>query len=320
MKLTKVLIALTVVVSLFASPALTKNASAGLPKLDLTKVNDVNLGITTTSKGIKAYNREIDKITTKAKKRKTALEKIYYVHNSLIEKYKIARNDLPSVGSYGTAYYTVTKRSGDSLGFAHLNYHILKKLGIKSEVVLTKDKKHAWNKVKLGGKYYNVDVYNDGEYNHVDFNSFMVSDKMFKRYDESLLADSKIKSTDTRYDYFAEAHTAMKFTDKEIYYSYRDYGKPLYQIRKVSITGKDSLVYQPAKDWSHVIRWNKYVYYQKRYDKTKDEPRLKIFRVSYDGKEVTEMIDTDCIIVTIGENGIRLTHHITHNYEYINFN
>lgn len=325
MKLIKIAIAFTVAVSLIASPALIQEASAGLPKVSLKKVDDINLGLPKTAKGIKQYNKEVNKLVANAKKRKTNLERIYYVHNALIERYPIARNDLPSIGYCGTAYRTITTMDGggDPLGFAHLNYHILKKLGIKSEVVLNKDKTYAWNKVKLDGKYYNVDVYNDGEYNHVDFQSFMVSDKIFKQYDDKKVAVSKNVSKDTKYDFFNRASNAIKFTDKEVYYVHDIFEESVTQIRSFTLKGKDKLVYQPDDNWGRILRWKGYVYYNEIYMTkvgNKEIPRLKVYRVTYKGKNLVEMLDSDCIITTVGENGIVLRHHETEKKEYINLN
>lgn len=321
LKYAKVVIALTVAASLFTSPAFSKQASAGLPTVSLKKVDDINFGQGTTKKGVRQYNSAVNKIVTNAKQRKSNLEKIYYVHNAIIERFSNARNTLPNIPTSRTAYKSVLKGDGNPQGIAHLNYHILKKLGIKSEVVLTKDKSYAWNKVKLGGKYYNVDVYRDGQYhNTINFENFMVSDKVFKQYDDSLVAVSKNTSKDTKYDYFNKASDAFKFTDTEIYYVYKDYKDNINQIRSISIKGKDRLIYEANLSGLGLIGWKGWVYHETPYTKKVNgvnKTRRKIFKVSYDGKKKIQIYDTDSYILGVGRKGIELIDPYNEGEEFI---
>lgn len=59
-----------------------------------------------------------------------------------------------------TAYAALIDRTADSQGYAVLFYRLMLELGIDCRVVTTYggDDSHAWNIVKLGGMYYNVDA------------------------------------------------------------------------------------------------------------------------------------------------------------------
>lgn len=113
------MIALTMVISLFTSTGLAKQASAGLPTASLKQVDDINLGQGTTKKEVKQYNNAVNKIVTNAKKRKTNLEKIYYVHNALSERFSNSINALPNIGPSSTAYRTVVKGAGEKAKGLH---------------------------------------------------------------------------------------------------------------------------------------------------------------------------------------------------------
>ena len=113
------------------------------------------------------------KAAQKIKFQGSEYEKIKALHNYLIEKTKYATAD----DLCGTSGYDVLiKKKGICQGYAAAYKLLCDANGIKCKVVTDKVKDHAWNIVKIDGKWYNIDVCWDDE-NEDPYQYFLVSDE-----------------------------------------------------------------------------------------------------------------------------------------------
>lgn len=119
------------------------------------------------------FNNELNKIVNSAKKYKTDYEKELYVHNYLINT--INYTDIVSINQ--SAYSALINKKSVCAGYSKAFQLIMQKLNIVSYYVVGYAKEnHAWNIVKIGDKYYNVDLtWNDT--NEDKWKYFNISDK-----------------------------------------------------------------------------------------------------------------------------------------------
>lgn len=103
-----------------------------------------------------------NEIVSYAKDLETDYEKEKYVHNKLIEMIEYDEN----AELNQTAYSALVNKSTVCAGYARAFQHIMIMLGIPTYYVTGEARgEHAWNIVKLGSRYYNVDLtWNDNEY------------------------------------------------------------------------------------------------------------------------------------------------------------
>jgi len=118
----------------------------------------------------------------------------------------ICSYDLTAENCY-TAYGCIVDRKAVCQGYAMAYNYLMKQLGIDSTFVTgtSKGQNHGWNIIKIGGKYYHVDVtWSDPMYNTLSSVS----------YDYFLLSDSEISSNhviDSAEHTCPEAYTGDKF-------------------------------------------------------------------------------------------------------------
>ena len=104
-----------------------------------------------SQKYLKALN-VAKKIAKTAKKKKTKKEKIKYVNSKLC---KICKYN-ESAADRGTPYGCLIKHKAVCRGYAIAFDMIMEELKIPHQYIESKD--HAWNRVKVSGKWYYVDV------------------------------------------------------------------------------------------------------------------------------------------------------------------
>lgn len=103
------------------------------------------------------YEKEVARIVSSVPGELSDAEKALYVHDLLISAY--AYDETESI--YDT--YTFLKtRTGVCQAYSLLYMRVMREVGVECAVVTSSDMRHAWNIVKIGGRWYHVDlVYDD---------------------------------------------------------------------------------------------------------------------------------------------------------------
>lgn len=126
----------------------------------------------------KAVDKAAADIAKAAKDKTTAVDKVKFVHNYLIT------NSVYDYTFTSTTVYDLLLSGKGTCGAYTLAFKaIMDKLGIECVVVPSNDKSHAWNQVKIDGKWYNIDVTWDENYtraNVPDSTFLLKSDKYFR--------------------------------------------------------------------------------------------------------------------------------------------
>ncbi len=162
----------------------------------------------------KKVNAKVDEIVAKALKEDSDFEVMLSLHDSLVKM-----TDYYLSGKYleCSAIGPLVNGRAQCDGYAKAFTLLCQEAGIPCIQVngLSYDDAHAWNKVKLDGKWYNVDVTADDEYGNYSF--FCISDEQIKDmvYSfESWLPLSKAEATSKEYNYYSYIGKKV-YTDAE---------------------------------------------------------------------------------------------------------
>ena len=160
-------------------------------------------------------NRSIRKAIRSTREAETRAKKIKAVYDWLIQNCSYDYAEYRSVKSVHpdayTAYGALVKHRAVCQGYASAFKVIMTRLGIKCDFVVSDF--HGWNRVKLGGKWYNVDVtYGDPDnINKLpDSSYFLLSDRRLNALDKAAKDDShkakcglfyNVSCTETKFDH-----------------------------------------------------------------------------------------------------------------------
>lgn len=159
-----------------------------------------------------------------------------------------------------SAYDLLVTKTAVCQGYANAYYLVMKKLGIDARIVGSDEINHAWNLIKIGGKWYHVDVtWNDptpdraGRCKH---NNFLLSEEKLKESHTATQNDWKFMyesgsptaigaATDKTYDnaFWASVSSPLDFVGDTYYYATEDDG-----IVKKTLSGSPAVVYAIADD------------------------------------------------------------------------
>lgn len=133
---------------------------------DITRIN-----VTYTMKGAKKvraqkkYNAALKKIVRKARKKRTKKEQIKSVNDSIRKMcrydYKRCNLQASKAGNIRNAYGAIVEKKAVCQGYAMAFKAAMDQLGIKNRYKAgyeNGEMVHIWNQVKLGRKWYHVDV------------------------------------------------------------------------------------------------------------------------------------------------------------------
>ena len=150
----------------------------------------------------KNFEKKAAKIIAAAKKQPTAYGKLKYIHDWLVENTHWLLDE--SDRSVNTAEGPIINGVSVCGGYAHAFNYLAKSLGFDCIYVVSDDGTHAWNRVKLNGIWYNLDIswddldlYDD---NKIHYENFLKSDKTFK---ETHLPATEYKFVSAPKDYKA---------------------------------------------------------------------------------------------------------------------
>ena len=195
-------------------------------------------------------NEEISNITN-ACEGMSDLEKALYVHDYITVNYDYdtrVYSDEEGVDGNRTLDKMVEEKTGVCQGYTYLYMTAMKQLGIECIAVPTDELHHVWNKVKLDGQWYNVDVTYDDP---IASNIVTASHKYF------LVNDDEIKDLDpsvtTLKAYRLENNTAYEIESPDITYVSNDTVTITNGDGTVSITG---YVYSYPYEFADEAGWN----------------------------------------------------------------
>ena len=143
------------------------------------------------------FNNSINNIVRGANKYKSIYDKEKYVHDTLIRKIRYDKNSKYNQ----SAYSALVNNSSVCAGYSKAFQLIMNKLGMPTYYVTGyAGENHAWNIIKLGNGYYNVDLtWDDGR--SISYNYFNVTDSKMSDHSRSDLSKYLPKCNSTTYAY-----------------------------------------------------------------------------------------------------------------------
>lgn len=156
-------------------------------------------------KAANKINKEIKNITSQIKPGMNDMDKAIFVHDRIIKD--TSYENKSSENSRLTEYGILVKHKGNCQGYSLAYAAVMEKLGFAVRFVDSESMGHVWNQIKLGGKWYNVDLTWDDP---VDGNTgknqdgvvyhryFLVSDGYMKNH--GYYGFETTEATNTKYD------------------------------------------------------------------------------------------------------------------------
>ncbi|WP_010303296.1 transglutaminase domain-containing protein [Kurthia senegalensis] len=175
---------------------------------------------TTKNKNARA-TKLLDAEVAKIKKTyKTDVDRIKAVNDYIVLNTRYGGLTTDRYSMYGVAL----NKQAVCQGYASTAYYMLKKLGFQTYYVTgnANGLRHAWNKVKVDGSWYNLDVtWNDpvpNIANQVSYKYFLLSDKMLNRDHQADKGINYPKATNTKFD-FLKNTSSLTQNGTTLYYA-----------------------------------------------------------------------------------------------------
>lgn len=179
----------------------------------------------TAQKMVGDFNAQCDKYLEKIDSSMTEFEKAVVLHDELVLNCKYV-DDNDSL--YVSAHESIVNGNANCQGYAEAYSYLLAQAGVHSEIVESSAMYHLWNKVRINGVYYNVDLTWDDpmpdKNGHVSHKYFLLSDSAISSGNDEISAHygfdfAYYKSNNTKYDncLFREFDTQFCFVDNDCY-------------------------------------------------------------------------------------------------------
>ena len=182
----------------------------------------------------KAFEEKTQAYLKKVDSSMSDFEKALILHDELVinSAYKLTDPD----GHEVDTYMLMVKEFGDCDCYAGAYSYLLKRCGVDTEQIVSESMAHQWSKVKIDGKWYNVDVtWDDPTLNHenveahVKHNFFLYTDSAFQdssvfTYADNLHTDynTLFVSDDDRFDSYELLHSLSSrlcYVNNQLYMS-----------------------------------------------------------------------------------------------------
>jgi hypothetical protein len=184
-----------------------------------------------TADEVSEYRTKIDKkvenFISQISSSMTTLDKLIYTHNyicqNVVYDYDLANN---RPNEYSVSH-TMAGALADGLavcdGYANSYRYLLNKIGVDATLVASSDLNHAWNHVKIGDSYYNVDVtWDDGytyKYGYTMYTYFLISDDTFNTAEYGHNATDWAMTEKAESKYYEENNFVWKKYNMYIFYN-----------------------------------------------------------------------------------------------------
>lgn len=134
---------------------------------------------------------EANKITDMTDESMTDIQKALIVHDYIVSNYEY---DLRAYTDTDNAVKTldqmIVQKRGVCQGYAYMFKYIMNSMGIECVTVPSNACNHMWNKIKLDGEWYNVDVTSDdpilNQSTNISHNYFLLNDSQIKSFSPDL--------------------------------------------------------------------------------------------------------------------------------------
>lgn len=160
--------------------------------------------------------------------------KCRYLHDMLCQYVHYDMDEVSTDLSIRTAYGALVNNDAVCEGYTTAYNYLLSKIGIEAHYVQSIKMEHAWSMIKIGGKYYHVDVtYDDPSYDTLGqalhlyciiSDAGIKADKVHHDWISSLKADDK--SLDNVW--WRKVNTLIFTVDGHDYYMNQSYGSSVY--------------------------------------------------------------------------------------------
>lgn len=115
-----------------------------------------NVNESAIKKASNKINKEIKKITSQIKSGMNSVDKALFVHDYIVKN--TSYENKSSNNSRLTEYGVLVKHKGNCQGYSLAYAAVMEKLGFSVGFVNSDSMEHVWNLVKIGAKWYNIDV------------------------------------------------------------------------------------------------------------------------------------------------------------------
>lgn len=134
---------------------------------------------------------ETDKVTDMTEESMTDIQKALIVHDYIVSNYEYdLRAYTDPENAVKTLDQMVVQKRGVCQGYAYIFKYIMNSMGIECVTVPSNACNHMWNKIKLDGEWYNVDVTSDdpilNKSTNISHNYFLVNDSQIKSLSPTL--------------------------------------------------------------------------------------------------------------------------------------
>lgn len=283
-------------------------------------------------------NTEVDKIVAEAELLDTDLEKILYVHDYIVSNYKyderVYHPNLIGTESR-TLYSMVHEKTGVCQGYTYLFMTVMRELGIDCIAVPSDELNHIWNKVRIDGEWYNIDLTSDDPISDlsisISHDYFLLNDEEIKKLDPSdVTVELFLENEDSTYTKLVNGQIST--ADEDETYKITNGDEVIIESGTLSINehhqyiisdGTTKVLYQ-SRENSHHYTWN-----EKNWDGTdttvsdsviySESPLhdIKGKTIYYDDKFICVDKNNNICIVTFGEEGQTLVPIYTPSSEYV---
>lgn len=201
----------------------------------------------------------------------TDMYKCRYLHDMIAQYVHYDMDIYNTDPSIRTAYGALINNNAVCEGYTSAYNYLLGKLGIEAHYVQSLKMEHAWSMVKLGKKYYHVDItYDDPSYDNLG-NALhfycIVSDAELKKDGVHHDWIGSIKADDTSFDkvWWRNVNTFIFPIDGYDYYMNQNYGSSVYGalIQRNIQTGNERAVEKIYTRWN--VEENSSAFWERAY-------------------------------------------------------
>ena len=232
----------------------TNKVTAVVPQYALTQ-SEVETALEIFNAGAAKALKEVDSSMSDLQKALTVHDYIcsYAIYPQIYDEegYYVEELDLDI---YHSAYGFFKDFTAVCAGYTLTYSYLMKQLGIECEYVAADDMEHAWNKVKINGNWYNVDVtYDNSDYVEAEntyglayHSCFLKSDAYFATeaalYHYNYMTYDDCTANDTTYDnaFWNDVNSRIYSIDGDFYYLNPDYDGYSATLTKRTAAGSET--------------------------------------------------------------------------------
>ena len=294
----------------------TNRVTSVLPQYAMTK-NEVEAAMTVFNAGVEKALKEVDDSMSDLQKALTIHDYIcaYGIYPQIYNE-DGSYNAALDLDIYHSAYGFLKNNIAVCAGYTLTYSYLMKQLGIECEYVGSDDMEHAWNKVKIDGNWYNVDItYDNADYYDAEntyglayHSCFLKSDAQFGTeagmYHFNYSTYDTCTASDTTYDtyFWNDVNSRIYSVNGDFYYMNPDYDDMSAKLTKRTLDGSETTLgrayYAPTLDVSRYAQDNQGEWHLVPHDD------ILIKLLYLDGKFYTNDDDN---IYAVTMNGLRRT-------------